>query len=293
MANLNQIKWQIKSVKNLKKITRALEVVSTVKLQKTKDKAEALKNYILDLLYILNNTGNKLDIFSSSDTKSDRELVVLISTDRWLCGALNSKLFKTVLDEYWDKKDKVDFFVVWKKWLEFLARYWFNVVGNTSLKDNFTDSDLNVLHSFLDKELSASNYWAVKLYFNYFKNSLVQIPTWINLFPLNQESFDSFISDLSIDYSSKADFRWRDLILEPNVELLVEEIKRQIRNYLIMSAIVQNKTWEYASRMIAMKNAKDNSSSKIDSLTLTFNKARQWAITQEISEIVWAKAALE
>lgn len=293
MPNLNQIKWQIKSVKNLKKITRALEVVSTVKLQKTKNKAEALKTYLLDLLFILNSIWVKSDIFWWDNVKWERELVIIMTSDKWLCWALNSKLLREVLNNYSDKKNNTDFFVIWKKWFEFLGRYKFNVVWNISVPDSFSDEDLLPLFEYLNKSMDNSTYSSIKVHFNYFKNSLVQLPTSLNIFPLNKENFDEFLKSVDITYSKKADFRWRDIIIEPDMEVLLKEIKRQIRNYFIMSALVQNKTWEFASRMIAMKSAKDNSSSKINSLTLTLNKARQWAITQEISEIVWAKAALE
>ena len=82
------------------------------------------------------------------------------------------------------------------------------------------------------------------------------------------------------------------MIIEPDEATLITEAKRQIRNYVIASAIVQNKAWEHASRMVAMKSAKDNAADLVKSLTLSFNKARQGAITQEISEIVSAKIAI-
>jgi F-type H+-transporting ATPase subunit gamma len=101
MANLREIKSKIKSVKNLQKITRALEVVSTVKLQKTKQQAESLKEYLVDLLAILSEVGQRIDIFqpSSQATSKQKKLVIVLTSERGLCGALNSKLLRKIYQE--------------------------------------------------------------------------------------------------------------------------------------------------------------------------------------------------
>ncbi len=289
---LKAIKAKIKSVKNLKKITRALEVVSTVKLQKTKDQAENMREYLKDLLFVLSAIWGYIDLFSSSKVEnSDKELCILITSDRWLCWNLNSKLLRKFYEETKSKKDNIDVFVVGKKWLEYAVRLGYNVVWSINLKDNFSEENLLPLYTFVEKNLF--NYKQGYLYFNYFKNTLVQIPTKINFYPLSEEVFSSFVESLGIENYDKPNIKGKDLLIEPDIETLIKEVKRQIRNYLIYSAILQNKTGEHAARMIAMKNAKDNSEKMIKSLTLSFNKARQAAITKEISEITSAKMAIE
>ena len=101
MANLREIKGKIKSVKNLKKITRALEVVSTVKLQKTKSQAESLKKYLVDLLAILSEVGQSIDIFQplAQATPKKKKLIIVLTSERGLCGALNSKLLRKIYTE--------------------------------------------------------------------------------------------------------------------------------------------------------------------------------------------------
>ncbi|UFX82976.1 ATP synthase F1 subunit gamma [Candidatus Absconditicoccus praedator] len=292
MANLNQIKSKIKSVKNLKKITRALEVVSTVRLQKNKDKAAALKNYLLDLMFILNNIGQQLNLFSDSSSAS-KKLIILVTTDRGLCGALNSKIIRQVDDLHVRKNDDADYFVIGKKGLEYANRMNLNIVGQLSLPDNFSNEDLIPLFDYIESSLDEGYYGEIKVYFNYFKNSLIQVPTNIDIYPLKKENFHQFLSDIEEEYDLKSDLRGRQLIIEPDVQTLEKEIKRQIRSYMILSALIQNKTGEFASRMIAMKNAKDNSESTINNLTLTYNKTRQGMITQEISEITGATSAME
>jgi F-type H+-transporting ATPase subunit gamma len=141
--------------------------------------------------------------------------------------------------------------------------------------------------------VSGHVYEEVTLYFNFFKNTIMQAPTAVQLMPFDKESFTSFISDLEIDYTFDSNIGNKDMIIEPDLKSYIVEMKRQIRNYVINAALVQNKTGEHAARMVAMKSAKDNAVDFVKSLTLSFNKARQGAITQEISEIVSAKIAIE
>ena len=290
MANLRDIKSKIKSVKNHKKITRALEIVSTVKLQKTKDQAESLKNYIVDLMAIVSTVGAYQEIFGESAAKGTKTLSIVITSERWLCGWLNSKLLRKVWS---DQKDvDTDYFVIGKKGMEFFKRAQANIVGSLHIWDTFTEEDLLPLFTFFDTVLSSGEYAEVKMSFNYFKNSMFQIPATVQLFPMSEETFADFMWDIWVEWVSMNTGN-KDLIIEPDQESYLEELRRQIRNYVISSALVQNKTWEHASRMIAMKSAKDNATDFVKQLTLTFNKARQWAITQEISEIVSAKIAIE
>ncbi len=294
MSGMKVIKAKIKSVKNLKKITKALEIVSTVKLQKVKDSTDKLKSYFIDLLFIIETVWDKANIFSPDRVYSNKSLYILVSTDRWLCWSLNSKLFKKFLDDVENTdKSNIDVFVIGKKWLEFVLRSGFNVVWQLNLSDNFTEEEMIPLFTFLENALENAQYKDVKIYFNFFKNTLVQYPVSLDIYPLEKKNIYDFFKQVNLDYSFSSNIGNKSLIVEPDEETLIKEIKRQIRNYLIMGVVLQNKAWEHASRMIAMKNATDNSQSMIKKLTLSFNKARQAAITQEISEIVSAKMAME
>ena len=160
MANLRQIKSKIKSVANLKKITRALEVVSTVKLQKTKQQAESLKDYLVDLLAILSQVGEKYDVYGAqngSAEESKKTLCIVVTSERGLCGGLNSKLLKKVWNEVGDDKH-VDFFCIGKKGLEFLKRGKAHIVGSISIGDSYTEEELLPLYSFFDKAIAEGTY---------------------------------------------------------------------------------------------------------------------------------------
>jgi len=291
MANLREIKSKIKSVGNLKKITRALEVVSTVKLQKLKDQTEALKSYLVDLMSIVSTVGNVHSIFEeSSASTSDTTLAVIFTSERGLCGWLNSKLLRKSTKEL--KGKEVEYFVIGKKGLEYIKRTWWNIVWSLTIWDSFSEEDLLPLFTYFDESIAAGKYKEVKLYFNYFKNSIFQVPTNIELYPFAKEAFESFLADIDVELVTP-ELGNKELLIEPNQEEYMDQLRRQLRNYVISSALLQNKTWEHAARMIAMKNAKDNATDFSKKLKLNFNKARQWAITQEISEIVSAKIAIE
>lgn len=284
MPSLKHIKTTIKSVNNLKKITNALEVVSTVKLQKIKSYAESLKDYLVDLNRIIWASWINL----SSQNKINWEIVIFLSSERWLNGSLNTKLAKKL---FLDKKDsETQYFVVWKKWLDLLSRAWKNIIWHINLKDDFDENDILPLTTLILQNIETHK---ITIYFNYFKNVVSQIPTSLQINPINQNTLDEFLENIEIAKPQNFDIENKDILLEPSIKELQKEIKRQLVNYMIVSAIIQNKSSEFAARMIAMKNAKDNSNSLINQLVLSYNKARQSVITKEISEIVSAKIAIE
>ena len=126
MATMKQIKSQMKSVANIKKMTRALEVVSTVKLQKVKHKTEQYRDFLSEFFRIAKVVHDKVDLFGNIEAPTtDRTLLIVLSTDKGLCGSINSRLFKSVFAEYskdQSKKDSVDVFCVGKKSLDFFVR---------------------------------------------------------------------------------------------------------------------------------------------------------------------------
>lgn len=158
--------------------------------------------------------------------------------------------------------------------MEYFKRIGSTIVGSLNIGDKFSEEDLLPLFAFFDEALQAGTYGEVQLYFNYFKNSIFQIPTAIELYPFRQASFESFLSDVDVQLTPPQVGN-KELLIEPNLEEYMTELRRQIRNYVISSALIQNKTGEHAARMIAMKNAKDNATEFSKKLKLNFNKARQ------------------
>lgn len=296
MANTKQIRGKIKSVKNLQKIIRALEIVSTIKLQKLKDKTNRFKAFVMDFLNILQSLKDQVNLFDFDKTSRDpnwKRLIIVVSSDKGLCGGINSKLLKHISAKYHDSKENVDIIAVGKKWLEYFVRDKRNVVWSLHLKDNLDENDLSSVFAYVRKALANKSYAKIKVYFNFFKNTVTQIPLRFKLFPLDEESFDAFLQDLDIKLSS-IDFKspW-DLVIEPNIDQFKQLLTQELVEHILYNAVINNKTWEHAARMLAMKNAKDNCGDILGNLNLLYNKTRQQKITQEISEIVSAKIAIE
>lgn len=292
MPSLKQIKTRIKSTQNLKKITKALEVVSTVKLQKNKSRTEKMRDYFVQLAQLIAKVGEYTGLFNESiNPQASRDLVILISSDKGLCGASNSKLFKDLSNHYYDHKDTTDIFAIGGKWLEFTVRAWYSVVGQLMLGDEYKQADLAVLFAYLDAQVDT--YRSINIVFNFYKNTLVQIPNTLSIYPLDIGQVTKLLEHIWIEIPTFTKVMSEETLIEPSVARLNIELVRQIKQYIIMAALLQNKLTEHTNRMIAMRAAKDNCWEIIDGLTLQYNKARQAAITKEISEIVSAKLAIE
>ncbi len=296
MPNMKKIKTKIKSVSNMKQITKALEVVATVKLQKMKQQTENYRDFMAEFLKVMNVVRTKIDILNTNKLDPNgRRLIVVMSSDKGLCGNLNSKLFKHIFQKYNDAKDNVDVFCVWKKSFEFFARAWFNVVWHLNLWDDFVEDDLSEVYNYIINWISENKYAKIKVYFNYFKNTITQVPLRFKVYPIDQDSFDGFVQDIGLDLDDviSDELEYKDLIVEPDMKFFKQEMLRQFTQHMIYGAALQNKAGEFASRMLAMKNAKDNATDMIKDLKLSFNKVRQGLITQEVTEIMSAKMAIE
>ncbi|MCX6825393.1 MAG: ATP synthase F1 subunit gamma [candidate division SR1 bacterium] len=299
MANTKLIREKIKSVGNLQKIIKALEIVSTIKLQKLKTKTNNFKNFMLEFLRVLESLKNHINIFDFDHKKwseEGRRLIIVVSSDKGLCGGINTKLMKHIAQKYQDanmKKD-VDIIAIGKKALEFFVRDGWNVVASTPLKDNFDERDLHAIYVYINQAIAQKTYAKIKVYFNFFKNIITQVPLRFKLYPLDKESFAAFLQDLNIAPDATLSFKkHHDLVIEPHIKDFKSNLIQELTEMIIYHAALHNKTGEHAARMLAMKNAKDNCGDIMGGLQLIYNKTRQSKITQEISEIVSAKLAIE
>ena len=294
MADIKQLKIKITSTKNIKKITSAMEVISTIKLQKVKKSAEHLRDYMNTFLGMLSSVNAYTDIFPQPSDQAKRKLAILISSEKGLCGSLNTSLFKQFESEYANHKDELDVYVIGKKGREFCARRGYSVVATHSLSDIFWAKDLSELYSFLSQAQKGGKYMEIKVWYNFFKNTMKQIPAGFQLFPLSSEKFAQFMETLEIKIPKPEKARHTNYMkLEPTKQVIVKKAYDIMMNVIVYGAVLHNKTGEFAARMLAMKWAKDNATTIIDDLTLAYNKARQDAITKEVLEIVSAKAVIE
>ena len=298
MSSTKQIKWKISSVGNIKKMTRALEVVSTVKMQNLKDKSEKYIEFLNEFLKLINVTNHKVPIFINQPqtNKKWKTLLIVVWSEKWLCWTINAKLFKKLYNKYINRTWSVEVYTIGKKAYEYFSKQWFSIIGDCRIKDSFANTDLDDIYNYVTQSIKQDNYDDIRVCYNYFVSPMQQQPIDIQLFPLNKDVIAGFIyqiTSITLDDYITDKINYKELIMEPSQKELQKVMQKQFVKHLLYWSILQNKTWEHASRMIAMKNAKDNASDMIGNLTLQFNKARQWAITQEISEIVSAKIALE
>jgi F-type H+-transporting ATPase subunit gamma len=287
MAGGKEITTKIRSIENTKKVTSALEMVSASKIRKSQDLMNATRPYARMIRRVMGHLSKANPEFRHPFTVRREEIkkvgYIIVSTDRGLCGGLNINLFKLVLGSIreWQAKDaEVSLVTLGKKASAFFKNIKVEIAAHASdLGERPQIEDLIgsikvMLDAYREEKIDL-----VYVVYNDFINTMTQQPTLEQLLPL-PESDDEEIRDI-----------W-DYIYEPDAEALLDTVLVRYIEADVYQAVLENLASEHAARMIAMKNATDNAGDLIDELTLVFNKARQAAITQEISEIVGGAAAV-
>ena len=287
MAGAREIRTKIKSVANTRKVTRALEMVSASKIRKAQDLMRASRPYARAMRQVIGHiahaTAEYKHPFMVTRQNVKRVGYVVISTDRGLCGGLNANLFRRLLAdirEWQGKGVEVDVVTIGSKASAFFKRLKVNMVGSvTHLGERPQIAQLiGVIKVMLDA-YSAGRIDRLNLGYNDFVNTMTQKPTVDQLLPLPPSQ--QVVTAHNWDY-----------LYEPDPETVMEHVLTRYVESLVYQAALENLASEHAARMVAMKSASDNATKAIDSLTLVYNKARQAAITQEISEIVGGAAAV-
>lgn len=287
MAVGKEIRGKIASIKNTQKITRAMEMVAASKMRKTKERMEATRPYAKKISQIIKhlayaNPEYKHPFMVEREVK--RVGLIVISSDRGLCGGLNANLFRKTLSEMQQWKGKaieVDVCTIGGKAANFFALINANLIGQVSkLGDTPHQDDIvGVIRIMLD---AFERGLIDQLYVinNEFVNTMTQKPSLEKLLPIAAEELESGKSG-----------HW-DYIYEPSAKDVLDSLLTRYVEALVFQGLVENNACEQAARMVAMKSASDNAGNIIKELQLVYNKARQAAITQEISEIVAGAAAV-
>lgn len=287
MAGAKEIRTKIKSIKSTQKITRAMEMVAASKMRKAQERMRASRPYASRIRNVISHlAAGRLEYQHPYlvERQPKRVGFMVISTDRGLCGGLNANLFRTTVQAMrtWDEKNiPIDICAIGKKAESFFRRMGGNVIASISgLGDKPSIQDVigtvKVMLDAYDLEQIDRLY----LIYNEFVNTMTQKTRIELLLP---------IIDTVEDESKK--FAW-DYIYEPDAKELLEALLVRYIESLVYQGIVENGASEQAARMVAMKNASDNARELIDDLQLMYNKARQAAITRELSEIVAGAGAV-
>ena len=286
MAAAKEIRTKIASVKNTQKITKAMEMVAASKMRKAQERmaaarpyADKMRNVVAHIAHA--NSEYKHPFLIQRDVK--RIGAIVVTTDRGLCGGLNGNLFRQALRQFqkWEGEGKeLDLAVIGTKGVGFFTRIGGRVVGQVSALGDSPQLEqlIGTIKIMLDA-YDEGRVDQVFLIYNQFVNRMTQKPSFEQLLPLPLSESD----DLK--------HHW-DYIYEPEAREVMDHLLSRYIESMVYQGVVENIACEQAARMVAMKSASDNAGKLIDELQLIYNKARQAAITQELSEIVAGAAAV-
>ncbi|MBL4866014.1 MAG: F0F1 ATP synthase subunit gamma [Pseudomonadales bacterium] len=286
MSGTKEIRTKIASVKNTQKITSAMELVAASKMRKAQERMAASKPYsqkIRDVISHLANANPEYHHIFMEERDVKRVGVIVISSDRGLCGGLNINLFKraVLLAKEWSDQDaEVDLCLIGKKAASFFKSIGGNVVASiVGLGEQPSIEDLIGSIKVMLDAFEQGKIDKLFLVYNEFVNTMTQSPNARQLLPL------SAADDEGLKH------HW-DYIYEPDAKAVLDVLLERFIESQVYQGVVENNSCEQAARMVAMKAATDNAGDLIDDLELVYNKARQAAITQELSEIVSGAAAV-
>lgn len=292
MAAAKEIRTQIGSIKNTQKITSAMEMVAASKMRKAQERMTASQPYAKLIRRVVShiakaNPEYRHEYMIERDIK--RVGYIVVSSDRGLAGGLNVNVFKAVTREakYWHEQGvEVDYAAIGSKANVFFRNHGGNLVaGKSGLGEAPAVEDLIGSVSVMLKAFDEGQLDRLYVVHNEFVNTMTQKPVVRQLLPLEAEADDDD------EEETRASGSW-DYLYEPDAKTLLDHLLVRYVESQVYQAVVENAACEQAARMIAMKSATDNAGNLIDDLELVYNKARQAAITQEISEIVGGAAAV-
>jgi F-type H+-transporting ATPase subunit gamma len=296
MANLRDIRDRIGSVKSTQQITKAMKMVAAARLRKAQDRIVATRPYAYNLRTVLNRIASNLEVQNRLLDISDKPgqiLLVVVGSDRGLCGGFNTNLFRFVEDElmttyrYYLDNDRLSLICIGRKANEHFTKRGYNVIDRyPGFFDHLTfDATADVMGQILRKYIE-NEFDGVFISYNEFKTVLSQNRIIEQLLPVKKVDFNSQapgdpVSDHTVDY-----------IIEPSVDQILEQIVPLHVNVQMWRAVLESNASEQGARMAAMDNATENAKEIIRVLNLEYNQARQASITTEISEIVSGAEAL-
>ncbi|MBP7823267.1 ATP synthase F1 subunit gamma [Candidatus Gracilibacteria bacterium] len=286
-----QILDRIKSVKNTGKITRAMELISTVKMKKAADIALGARPFAMEASGIFSRVAEEISMspyVEGKEKKSKKKLktlIVVITSNKGLCGAYNINVFREVIKQ--TKGTKTDCITIGKKAREFMLRTGHSLVADYSetFKDDPTPAQVKSISASIRELYLSGEYSGVKVIYSFYISAIAQKAVTRPFLPVSKESLSAFLEEITGSIISPVTYSG-EYKIEPSKQAVADRIVPLILDLMFHEMILEAKASEHAARMVAMKNARESSQTKVKELTLIYNKARQAAITKEISEIV-------
>ena len=290
MPNLREIRRRIKSVKNTRQITKAMELVAASKMKKAQQSALSGQPYAALLAETLSHISTRIEelehpFFEEREVKTRG--IILVTTNRGLCGPLNSNLFRETIRS----KTPMKFVSVGRKGKQFLSRSDRDLMADFVIDDSVPYVQIKQMMELMIDKFLSGEIDTVEVLYPRFINVLTQTPSFAKVLPIR--GLDEMITELrgknAEPFESMKDDR--NFSFEPDPKSILNSLLPLFVDRQAYQAVLSARASEHSARMVAMKTAKDNATKLIDSLTLQFNKARQAAITQEILEIAAATSS--
>ncbi len=289
--NFRQVRKKIKTVSNVRKITNAMQMVSAVKMRKAQKTALEGREYRLMLDRIIQKVVTKTSDVSELNIPwlmpqvGSKDLYVLISSNKGLCGSFHTYLFKLIAETV--ENINCDFITVGQKGSEFVSRLGYSVISDFSHQTPFSDN-VSSIFSVVEEKYASGNYKNVFVLYNRFVSSFQNQPTKEVLLPVADISVLDLEKEETQEIVAQSEY-----LIEPSVDVLLRPLVEDFLKEKIRSAISDSEASEHSARMMAMKNATDNADEVTFSLTLLRNKLRQTQITYELLDIIGAKTSAE
>lgn len=301
MPSTRDIRRRIRSITNTQQVTCAMQMVAAAKMRKAQEAALRTRLYAkksLDLLSDLSAKTNPRLHPLLSKNKSKKSLVLLITTDKGLCGGLNANILKNTINFVQEQKQKnseVEFICIGKKGRDFMQRHGFKIIAEfLNFGDKFNLLDMSAVAQIPLQEYRKKTYSKIYLLYTDFLSTLRYEPRLRQLLPIEREELikleelgKDIVSNISRDREKikTQEVKSFEYIFEPSPDLVLEVLLPRLCEMQIYQAVLEANASEHSARMVAMKNATDAARDIVSDLRLTFNQARQAAITKEIAEI--------
>ena len=286
MLGMREIRRRIRSVNSIQQITRAMEMVAVSRLKRAEDRLHSARPYaekIQELMQSLAPSLPRIDHPLLAQREPQRIAVVLITSDKGLCGAFNANIIQKVnrfLEENTDKEIKL--FLIGKKGHDFFSRRSFSIEFYLpKLSRDISPQEVKKISRSFVQGFESDLHDEVYLFYTEFRSAMTTIPTMVRLLPVKSPQAEAVQG-----HPAEPTF-------EPSAEEIMNELLPRYIEAQVYKGLVESSASEHGSRMVSMKNATDNAEEMIRSLTLTYNKARQAAITKEIIEVTTASEALK
>ena len=286
MASLRDIKRRIKSVRNTSQITKAMQMVASAKMRRAQELALKGRVYICALSRVFKHLRESIaegSVQLREKRENGKQLVIVVSTDRGLCGGLNTNLFKEVLTQC---PAEADYLTIGGKLNPQFARVGRKLVASFTIGDTLEESEMKAILDFIRKGFMEGTYNRVTVVYQKFINIMVQRPQVVDILPIKPEELLKLAEEA--EGEEHAEF-----LLEPSPSALLKSILPLYFANLLTQMVLEGKASEQSARMVAMKSATENAKTLIGELTLEYNKARQAQITNELLEITTAMKAME